>query len=363
MKNLTLTEIAAMVGGTLVGNGNTVIKGVAPTQNAEPNELTFLEKADRAPLLKKCRAGGVIVPLGFVVDGFSVVQVADVLATFQRIVNWFTPPRSETIHGISEQAFVHPTATLGKEVSIGHFAVIEEDVELGDRVSVHPGAQIRTGSRIGEATTIFPNAVLYRNTVIGKRCIVHSGVVIGAYGFGYDSSQGGHQLSPQLGNVVIGDDVEIGSCSTIDRATYGSTIIGDGTKIDNLVMIGHNCKFGKHNLICAHTGVAGSTTTGDYVVMAGAVGVRDHVHIGHRAVLGARSGIMTDIADDAKVVGAPALPNKEFMRLQVAIHRLPELMKEFKALKKTVDALVDAQGEAVSDEQPVGSVRETAING
>jgi len=346
MNNLTLTEIAAMVDGTLVGNGNTVIEGVAPTQNAEPNEVTFLEKADRVQLLKKCRAGGVIVPFGLVVDGFSVVQVPDVLTAFQRIVNWFTPLRSETIHGISERAFVHPSAKLGDGVSVGHFAVIDEDVELGDGVTIHAGVHIGAGSRIGEATTVFPNVVLYRNTIIGKRCIIHSSTVIGAYGFGYDSSRGIHQLSPQLGNVVIGDDVEIGSCSTIDRATYGSTIIGDGTKIDNLVMIGHNCKFGKHNLICAHTGVAGSTTTGDYVVMAGHVGVRDHVHIGDRAVLGAKAGIMADIEADAKVVGAPSRPNKEFMRQQVALARLPEFMKEFKVLKKIVDELITSQGDS-----------------
>ena len=346
MSNLTLAKIAAMIGGTLVGNGDTVIEGVAPTQNAEPNELTFLEKAERTQLLKKCRAGGVIVPLGLTVDGFSVVQVADVLAAFKQIVNYFAPPRSETINGISDRAFVHPTAKLGEGVAIGHFAVIEEDVELGNNVTIHAGVSIGAGSKIGTETTIFPNVVLYRNTMIGKRCIIHSGTVIGAYGFGYDSSQGFHQLSPQLGNVVIGDDVEIGSCSTIDRATYGSTIIGDGTKIDNHVMIGHNCKFGKHNVICAMTGVAGSTTTGDYVVMAGHVGVRDHVHIGDRAVLGAKAGIMTDIEADVKVLGAPSRPNKEFMRQQVALARLPELAKEFKALKKIVDELTASQGDS-----------------
>ena len=339
MKKLTLKEIAAMVGGTLVGNGDAAIEGVAPMQNAETNELTFLEKADRVQLLKKCRAGGVIVPLGLTVDGFSVVQVSDVLKAFKQIVNHFTPPRSEAIHGISKNAFVHPSAKLGERVAVGHFVVVEEDVELGDDVSIHTGVQVHAGSKIGNGTTIFSNAVLYRNTVVGKRCIVHSGAVIGAYGFGYDSSKSFHELSPQLGNVVIGDDVDIGSCSTIDRATYGSTIIGDGTKIDNLVMIGHNCKFGKHNLICAHSGIAGSTTTGDYVVMAGHVGVRDHVNIGHHAVLGAMAGIMADIENDAKVVGAPARPNKEFMRQQVAIARLPELIKEFKAIKEMIAAL------------------------
>ncbi len=345
MKSLTLTELAAMVGGTLLGNGDTLINGVAPLQNAEPSEISFLERADRIQLLKKCRAGGILVPPGLAPDGFSIVQVPNVLEAFQKIVNYFSPPRDESIRGISDRAFISPTAKLGKDVAVGPCAVIEDDVELGDRVMVHAGAQIRAGCRIGEDSILFPNAVLYRNTIVGKRCIVHSGAVIGAYGFGYDSSKGFHQLSPQLGNVVLGDDVELGSCSTIDRATYGSTIIGDGTKIDNLVMIGHNCKFGKHNLICAHTGVAGSTTTGDYVVMAGNVGIRDHVNIGHRVMLGAKAGIMTDIEDDAKVVGSPARPIKEFMRLQVAFTKLPELQKEVKALRKLVDELQERLGE------------------
>lgn len=339
MKNRTLAELAEMVDGKLTGDGQRVIEGVAPIQSAEPTNLTFLGRADRVQLLKKCKAGAVIVPLNVELDGIDTIQVSNVLESFEKIVSHFAPPRPETVHEISDRAFVHPTAQLGHDVSIGHFAVIEEDVVLGNGVIVHAGAQIRAGSNIGDETILFPNAVLYRNTVVGRRCIIHSGAVIGAFGFGYDSSKGSHKLSPQLGNVVIGNDVEIGSCSTIDRATYGSTIVGDGTKIDNLVMIGHNCKLGKHNLICAHTGIAGSTTTGDYVVMAGRVGVKDHVHIGDRAVLGAMAGILADVQEDARIVGIPATPEKEQMRIQVALARLPELRKEFKALTKTVEEL------------------------
>lgn len=339
MEKKTLAQLADMVGGTLIGNGNRMIEGVAPIQNAIESDLTFLERPDRANLLNGCKAGGVIVPNGFSIEGFSAIQVSDVLGTFKQIVSYFSPPRDESVKGISSQASIDGSVIFGENVAVGPFAVIEEDVVLGNNVQIHAGAQIRAGSKIGDGTTIFPNAVLYRNTVVGYRCIIHSGAVIGAFGFGYDSSKGAHELSPQLGNVVIGDDVEIGSCSTIDRATYGSTIIGEGTKIDNLVMIGHNCKLGKYNMICAHTGIAGSTTTGDYVVMAGRVGVKDHVHIGDRAVLGAMAGILASIPEDARVVGIPATPEKEQMRIQVALHRLPEMRKEFKKLTQDVDAL------------------------
>ena len=340
MPPCTLSELATQVGGTVVGDGGLLITGVAPMQSASPSELTFLERADRVPLLKrKSKAGAVVVPNGVTPEGFAAIQVTNVLEAFEKIARFFAPPRDESIHGISERAFIHPKVKIGTNVAIGHFAVIEEDAVLGDNVTIHSGVQVAAGCIIGEQTTIFPNVVLYRDTVIGSRCIIHSGTIIGAFGFGYDSSKGIHKLSAQIGNVVIGNDVEIGANSTIDRATYGSTIIEDGTKIDNFVMIAHNCKIGKHNLLCAHTGIAGSTTTGEYVVMAGRVGVRDHVHIGDRAVIGAMAGILGDVEPDVRIVGIPATPEKEQMRIQIALQRLPEMQKKFKELQKEVEEL------------------------
>lgn len=334
-----LSELAEMVGGIVSGDPNVVIGGVAPIQNATPTDITFLERPDRVQLLKKCQAGAVVVPRGLDLAHFSTIQAQDALEAFKKIVSYYSPQRDESITGISERAFVDPSSKIGSRVAVGHFAVIEKDVCLEDDVVIHAGAQVRAGCRIGAGTTIYANAVLYRDTVVGCRCIIHSGAVVGAFGFGYDSSKGTHVLSPQLGNVVIGDDVEIGSCSTIDRATYGSTIVGEGTKIDNLVMVGHNCKLGRFNLICAHTGIAGSTTTGDYVVMAGRVGVKDHVHIGDRAVLGAMAGVLADVPNDARIVGIPATPEKEQMRIQVSLARLPEMRKEFKKLAETVEEI------------------------
>ena len=350
MPSKTLSELAVLVGGTVVGNGSLPIEGAAPLQSATPSELTFLERADRIPLLqRRSKAGAVVVPAGVIPEGFAVIQVANVLEAFEIIARLFTPPRDETIHGISKKAFVHPTATIGNNTAIGHFAVIDEDVVLGDNVQIHSGVHIAAGCTIGEHTTIFPNVVLYRDTAVGSRCIIHSGTVIGAFGFGYDSSQGGHKLSPQIGNVVIGNDVEIGANATIDRATYGSTIIGDGTKIDNFVMIAHNCKIGKHNLLCAHTGIAGSTTTGEYVVMAGRVGVKDHVHVGDGAVIGAMAGILGDVEPNVRIVGIPATPEKEQMRIQIALQRLPEMQKQFKILQKEVETLRGLLGNAPAE--------------
>ncbi|MDR1483216.1 MAG: UDP-3-O-(3-hydroxymyristoyl)glucosamine N-acyltransferase [Planctomycetaceae bacterium] len=338
-RSLRLAELARMVGGECCGDGEVVIDAVAPIQSAVSSEITFLERADRTSLLRKCQAGAVVVPIGLELENFPTIRVSNVVESFRKIVSYFSPPRDESVKEISGRASIHATVKIGVGVGVGDFAVLEEDVELGDNVQIHSGVLIRAGSKIGDDSVIFPNAVLYRNTIVGKRAVIHSGAVIGAFGFGYDSSGGTHKISPQLGNVVIGDDVEIGSCSTIDRATYGSTIIGDGTKIDNLVMIAHNCKLGKHNLICAHTGIAGSTTTGDYVTMAGRVGVRDHVHIGSKAVLGAMAGIMNNVPEEANLVGIPATPVTEQFRIQSAIAKLPEMRKELKALQKLVQEL------------------------
>lgn len=337
---MLLSEIAALIGGKVVGDGNYPITGAAPLQNAEPSDITFLERPDRlAVLQRKSKAGAVIVPPGVQPEGFNAVQTEHVLEAFEKVVRCLHPRHCETIQGISDKAFIHLSAKIGSGVAVGPFAAVGEDCELGDNVTIHGGVQIAAGCRIGNNTHIFPNTVLYRDTVIGKNCIIHANSTIGAYGFGYDSSAGSHKLSPQLGNVVIGDEVEVGANTTIDRATYGSTIIGSGTKIDNIVMIAHNCKIGKHNLLCAHTGIAGSTTTGDYVVMAGRVGVKDHVHIGHRAVLGAMSGIIADVEEDARIVGIPATPEKEQMRIQIALQSLPAMRKEFKALQRDVGEL------------------------
>ncbi|HOM18635.1 MAG TPA: UDP-3-O-(3-hydroxymyristoyl)glucosamine N-acyltransferase, partial [Thermoguttaceae bacterium] len=248
------------------------------------------------------------------------------------------------------------SARLASDVEIGPYVTIGEEVEIGEGVTIHVGVQIMAGVKIGPGVTIFPNVVLYEDTVVGPRCIIHAGAVIGAYGFGYVCQDRQYRLAPQLGNVVLGADVEIGACTTIDRGTYGSTVIGEGTKIDNLVMIAHNCRIGRYNMICAQVGVAGSTVTGDYVIMAGQVGVKDHVQIGDGAVLGAMSGVIADVPAGARMVGIPATPEWEQRLKQVAWTKLPEMRHEFKKLQATVarlsselEAIRQALGQSSSD--------------
>ena len=280
-------------------------------------------------------------------DGLPAIQVADVPQAFAAIVRHFHPTRVAVRGGIHPGACVHPTAKIADDVEIGPGVMIGEEVVIGQGSTIHSGAQILADCCLSENVTIFSNVVLYERTFIGPRVIVHAGAILGAYGFGYKLVNGRHQLSAQLGHVEIGADVEIGACTTIDRGTYGPTVIGEGTKIDNLVMIAHNCRVGKHNLICSQVGIAGSTSTGDYVVMAGQVGVRDHVHIGNRAVLGAKAGVAADVPDDVSMLGAPAKPIREEKVLFASIAKLPEMRKQLKELKRTVDALTQAAGDKV----------------
>lgn len=345
MKTATLQQLSELVHGTLLGAGDTVITGASPAQTAEKGFISFLMDRKKSRILQSSNASAFVVPSDFAPENLPAIQTDNVVEAFEKIVLFFHQPVGVTLEGISENALIDPTAQLGANVCIGAGAVIGPNVVLEDNVSIHAGVKILDNTRIGAGTVIFPNAVIYEDCSIGKNCILHANCVLGAYGFGYDSSTGEHILSRQWGNVVLEDRVEVGACTTIDRGTYSATAIGEGTKIDNLVMIAHNCRLGKFNMICAHTGIAGSTTTGDYVVMAGRVGVRDHVHIGTGAVLGAMAGIMADIEEGARVVGIPATPEKQQMRMQIALAKLPEMRKEFQDLQKKVDKILQILNE------------------
>lgn len=339
----TLSELAQHIGAILFGDQDAVIAGVAPTHLAGPDELTFLADVSKAKLLDGCRAAAILVPTGTRerFAGRTVLEADDVNRSFDEAAALFHPVRPSMVSGVSARAFVSSSARLGNNAAIGDGAYIGADVVLGDSCVVYPNAVILDGATIGQETVIFPNVTIYENCRIGARCRIHAGAVIGAYGFGYDSSADGHKISAQLGNVVIEDEVEVGANSTIDRATHGSTVIGFGSKIDNLVMIAHNCRLGRHNLICAHTGIAGSTTTGDFVVMAGRVGVKDHVHIGTGAILGAMAGVMENIPEKSQYVGIPATELKEQFKKQAALAKLPAMRREFIALQNEVKRLAE----------------------
>jgi UDP-3-O-[3-hydroxymyristoyl] glucosamine N-acyltransferase len=348
-----LATLAELVGGRLVRpeTGQMPIEAAATLGDAGPNDITLLDNPEKAPRLGQSRAGAAVVPSGFVTDRLPAIQVDDVHQAFAAIVSHFRPSRVAPRIGISPLAVVSPSAILEDGVDVHPGATIGPDTRIGANSTIHSGVHIAAGCKLGANVTIFPNAVLYENTLVGDRSVIHAGAVLGAYGFGYKMVGGNFQLSAQLGYVEIGCDVEIGAGTTIDRGTYSATSIGDGTKIDNQVMIAHNCRIGRHNMICSQVGIAGSTTTGDYVVMAGQVGVRDHVHIGARAVLGAQSGVANDVPEGAQMLGAPAVPLRE-QKIQFAhLSRLPEMRQQLKQLQRQLDALTASSSEPPSSTQ------------
>ena len=347
---ITLGELAAALAGTLVGGpATTPLAGAGTLETAGPDEIALVDSPDKLHLLAKSRCVAAIVLTGTGPLDRPTIEVADVHAAFAATILRFRPPRSRPRTGVSPQAAVDPTARIAADVDIHAFATVGADVEIGPGATIHSGARLMAGCRIGAGTEIFPNAVLYENTVVGSGSIVHANAVLGGYGFGYKPTAAGYVLSAQLGWVEVADAVEIGAGTTIDRGTYGPTVIGSGTKIDNLVMIAHNCRLGRHNMICSQVGIAGSTSTGDWVVMAGQVGVRDHVHIGDKAVLGARSGVSSDIEAGKTVLGEPAIDLRD-RKLQLAtISKLPEMRKDLKSLAARVEGLERAGGRGAAE--------------
>lgn len=350
--SITLAELATHVGGTVTGHAaaaSQVIVDATTLECAAADHITLIDHPEKLHLLAKSRAGAAIVPQGAGPLDRPSIEVPDVHAAFAAVITRLRPPRQVVRTGISPQAVVDPSARLGADVDVHPFATIGADVEIGAGSTIHSGARLLGGCRIGAGTEIFPNAVLYENTRVGDRCIIHAGAVIGAYGFGYKVADGAYRLSAQLGHVEVGDDCEIGANTTIDRGTYGPTVIGAGSKLDNLVMIAHNVRLGRHAMICSQVGVAGSTTTGDWVVMAGQVGVRDHVHIGERAILGARSGVSNDVEPGKTVLGEPAIDLRD-RKLQLAtISKLPEMRKDLKQLHVRLEALEQGRGNAAAE--------------
>lgn len=346
----TLAELAALVGGTVRGDASLTVQGAATLRDASATDISLVDQADKLHKLQGSAAAAVVVPSGL--DGVPRPSIAvdNVHAAFATIVAHFRPVRASAARGIHPTAVISHTAQLGNNVSIGPGATIGDDCTLGDNVTIHAGAHLMAGCRVGRDTVIFPGAVLYEDTLVGERTLIHAGAVLGAYGFGYSQSEGKHVLSAQLGWVEMGNDVEVGAGATIDRGTYGPTVIGAGTKIDNQVQIGHNCRIGKHNLLCSQVGIAGSTSTGDYVVMGGQAGVRDHVHIGDRAILTAMAGITNDVPSGACMMGIPATPIREQHVKQAAWTKLPEMRIQFRELMRQVADLRERLG-IVSDKK------------
>jgi UDP-3-O-[3-hydroxymyristoyl] glucosamine N-acyltransferase len=334
--SITVKELAELVQGKVFGDGTTEIHSARALSEAQPGDITFVDGEKHARELHQCRASAVVAPPCVVPNGIPLIQVADPLAAFLIIHCHLHRQVEPPAHGIDARASVHPTVKMGTAPGIFPFAVVGEGVVLGDRCRIHSGAVIGRNCRIGDDVVIHPNAVLYDGTILGSRVIVHAGAVLGADGFGYRMQGGRHVKVPQLGHVEIGDDVEIGAGTTIDRGTFQATRIGEGTKIDNLVQIGHNCQIGRHNLLVSQMGMAGSSSSGDYVVIAGQVGVVGHIHIGDRAMIGGQAGVTKDVPAGQNMLGSPATPEREQKRILMSLERLPEIRKEIRRIKQHI---------------------------
>src|SRR3954466_16144162 len=321
MSAVSIGEIVDFVGGEFGGDRNGAISSVASLGKAEADQLAFLSNRKYATELAATKAGAILVPKKLEGADSRWIRVDDPYFAFAKIMaRWFS--NRPMPKGVSARAVVADSAKLGKNITLGHFAVIGENVVIGNNVTIFQNVSIEEGSVIGDDCIIYPNVVIYDDSRIGNRCIIHSGVVIGSDGYGFATHDGKHHKIPQVGIVRIEDDVEIGAGTTIDRAALGETVIGEGTKIDNLVQIGHNVKVGKHCLLVSQVGIAGSTELGDYVAVAGQSGFSGHLKIGNRVQVAAKSAVLDDVPDDTKVMGSPAVPFTEFARRQAVVKKL-----------------------------------------
>jgi UDP-3-O-[3-hydroxymyristoyl] glucosamine N-acyltransferase len=321
MPTVPVGEIVDFVGGHYVGDRNRRVTAVAPLAEARGEQLSFLSNRKYATQLAQTKAGAILVPQNLEGEDERWIRVADPYFAIARIMTrWFSVRPMPK--GVSAKASIAPSARLGTNVAVGPFTTIGDSVVIGDNVTIFQNVSIEAGSTLGDDSIIYPNVVIYDGTRIGRRCIIHAGVVIGSDGYGFAMHDGKHYKIPQIGIVRIEDDVEIGAGTTIDRAALGETVIGEGTKIDNLVQIGHNVKIGKHCLLVSQVGVAGSTELGDHVFVAGQSGFSGHLKIGHRVQVAAKSAVLEDVPDDTKVMGSPAMPFNEFARRQIALKRL-----------------------------------------
>jgi UDP-3-O-[3-hydroxymyristoyl] glucosamine N-acyltransferase len=341
----TVEQLAELVRGRLVGDGTVSIRSARPVGEAGPGDITFIENDRFAKLLRGSPASAAIVGPHFSLarsegeKSLAVIEVDDPMSAFLAVRTHLNGEQKTRWVGVHPQACVAPTAQVGADVAIHAFAYVGEGARIGDGTTLYPGAVISEGCKLGRDCIIHPNAVLYQNVTLGDRVEVHAGSVLGGDGFGYRQVEGRHVKIPHSGRLELENDVEVGANSTIDRATFETTRIGEGTKIDNLVMIGHNNQIGRHNLLCGQVGISGSCKTGDYVVMAGQAGIKDKTQIGDRVIVGAQAGVHRNISDGQNVLGSPAIPVREQRRIFQMIARLPEMHRQLRDLAAQIEAV------------------------
>jgi UDP-3-O-[3-hydroxymyristoyl] glucosamine N-acyltransferase len=340
MTQFTLKEIADKINGKLLGDGQILIKNAAKIESASPGDITFLANRRYKIALDKTRASAVIVSKNIASEiKIPHILVEDAYFHFLQIYLLFHPRREITKPGIDATAVIHPTAVLGQNLTIGYHVVIGKDCVIGNRTKILANCVIMDGVTIGEDSLLYPLVSVREDCIIGKRVIIHNGTVIGSDGFGFTPHEGVYFKIPQVGRVIIEDDVEIGANCTIDRATMGETIIRKGVKLDNLIQIAHNVEVGESTVMAAQAGISGSTKIGHHVMIGGQVGTVGHIEIGNFAQIGAQSGVSKSVAEKEVVFGYPARPIMRTKRIEAIINQLPELYKKINDLEKELKYL------------------------
>ncbi len=334
----SLKELAACLTGTVIGDGGTLITGISGLDEAGEGDITFLGNPKYAQKVATTRASAVILPAGADPCGRNGIEVANPYLAFAKVLTLFhvRPPEPR---GVMEGARIGADVTLGTGITIYPGAYVGDGVTIGDRVTLHPGVVLYAGAVLGDDVTLHANVTVRERCRIGNRVTVHSGTVIGSDGFGYAPDGAGWYKIPQLGIVVIEDDVEIGANVAIDRAALDVTLIRRGTKIDNLVQIAHNCIIGENCMIVSQVGISGSSKLENHVTLAGQVGLAGHLTIGENAIVGAKSGVPGNLPGNAMFSGIPAIPHKEWLKSMSTVPRLPDMRKTLNALEKKVQEL------------------------
>ncbi len=336
---LTVGDIAELVGGEVVGDPAVRITGVNGIKEAQPGELAFVRSGRYLPFIHSTGASAVLIAEAIEAPRMSLILSPHPDLAFAQVLQHFA--RVQTQHPVG----IHPTAVLGSNLRLGQDVALDAHVclagdnEIGDRAVLYPGVYVGRRVKIGPDTVVFPNVVLREDTEIGARCIIHAGAVLGTDGFGFAPIGGEWMKIPQVGRVVLEDDVEIGTNTAVDRATFGVTLIRRGTKIDNLVQIGHNVEIGEHSALAGMVGVSGSVVIGNHVQVGAGVGIAGHIDIGDGAIIGARSGVHKSVAPGKAVSGYPAVDHAEFRRICAASRNLPDWGKRLRQLERQVEEL------------------------
>ena len=339
---LTISQIADKIRGEVVGDSSTEITGLSSADSARDGDLTFADKPAYFAAAERSQAAAILVDGPFTSTTKPLIRVVNARVAVARLLPVFFPP-DEHAGGIHSTAVIDSSARIDPSAHIGPHCVIGPRVRMGARSVLMGGNHVGHDSQIGDDACLFPNVIIYARTQIGHRVIIHAGTVIGSDGYGYVFDEGRHRKVLQVGNVVIQDDVEIGANAAIDRGALGSTVIGKGTKIDNLVHVAHNVVMGSHCLVMGQAGFAGSTRLGDYCVIASQSGIAGHLTLGKQSTVGAKSGVMRDVPDGGTVLGSPAYPDKQAKRQWIALQKLPDMMRRMRELEEQMAQLKAAK--------------------